>query len=179
VIGGASGQSVAASANFCQPLNVTTDFQTSLLLKDTAPSAVTSTTTPDNVLIYTYYISTALSAAISAGATSASVSSASGLSVGDYIVIDNERVKITAISGTTLTITATQFAHSANVNVYFIKATPLTLMLQPTAATSPVDEGLGMPVSLGPGNYIVCYLNGDTANTRLVWATSMSVTAIQ
>ena len=65
---------------------------------------------------------TTLSSGISAGATSFSVASVStfpSLGVGDhmYVSITDEVVKVTAISGTTLTCVATSGAHSAGVPV--------------------------------------------------------------
>lgn len=179
VMGGAPGQSVAASGNYGVLLNASSAFQTSFITKETSSSAPTSTTTPDNFLFYSYDVATSITAAVSAGALSIAVLSASGISIGDYIGLENERVKVTAVSGNTLTITATQFAHANGAGVYLLKPTPLTLNLQMTAANTPVDDGLGIPVSIGPGYYFIVFVNNDTANSRTVWATSMQVTAIQ
>lgn len=61
-----------------------------------SPTAIT-TNTANNV--------TTLSAAATAGATTLSVASAAGLPVGATVLVDSEQMNITAVSGTTLTVT--------------------------------------------------------------------------
>lgn len=61
--------------------------------------------------------STTLASSCSAGATSISVTSATGFYVGGTIVFSNEACEITAISGTTLTVVPTLFAHASGATV--------------------------------------------------------------
>lgn len=67
-------------------------------------------------------VSTTTNGSVSAGATSVTLTSATGLAANDYIVIESgtakaELVKITSIATNTLTIPALKFAHSSGVAV--------------------------------------------------------------
>ena len=70
-------------------------------------------------LYYTGRLIGLLSASVTLGSTTLTVTATAGLSVGDHVFLDNERIEITSVnSGTQLTVVATTAAHSANVRMF-------------------------------------------------------------
>ena len=63
-------------------------------------------------------ISTTLASSASAGATTLSVTSATGFTDPGFAICDGEVIEITGISGTTLTVVATQYAHASGATIY-------------------------------------------------------------
>ena len=70
-------------------------------------------------LYYTGRLIGLLSSSSTLGSTTLTVTATAGLSAGDHIFLDNERIEITSVnSATQLTVVATTAAHSANVRMF-------------------------------------------------------------
>ncbi len=130
---------LGASKNMGVYLDVTTIFEAEphckLFTGATAPSATAGVKWE----AYHVYGSTTLNGAIAAGVTSVVVTSATGVQVGQRIAIGGaagtgEVVTVSAVAGTTLTVSATQYAHGASDPVYLIEQTA-TASMQPGPAT--------------------------------------------
>jgi hypothetical protein len=125
-----------------------------------------------------------LSSGVSAGATSISVSSATGLHVGQNIALVQvggsklgEVVSISAISGTTITISATINAYSTSDAVYLMGQTAVT-GVTPSGPTGTwaVNKDYSAPLYLGTGQYIIAANNADSAQAVTVSVTTDKVT---
>jgi hypothetical protein len=126
-----------------------------------------------------------LSSGISAGATSISVSSATGLHVGQNVALQQvggsklgELVSVSAISGTSVTISATINAYSTSDAVYLIGQTPVT-GITPSSSTGTwaASKDYSAPLYLGTGQYIIAANNADSAQSVTVSATMDKVTS--
>ena len=128
-----------------------------------------------------------LSAGVTAGATSISVSSVTGLHQGQNIALQQvggsklgEVVSISAISGTTVTISATINAYSASDAVYLMGQTPVTGVTPSSpAGTWAANKDYSAPMYLGTGQYILAANNADSAQSVTVSATVDKVTSYQ
>lgn len=126
-----------------------------------------------------------LSASVAAAGTSLSVSSATGLHLGQAIALQQaggsklgEVVTISAISGTTVTVSATINAYGSGDGVYLIGQTPVT-SVEPASPTSTwaANEDYSAPLYLTTGQYVIAANNGDAAQTVTVAATVDKVTS--
>lgn len=174
----ASGTSVAAGKTAGAQLDASAIFEAQINGKAISPGTLGSTPLP-SVAAYQYYAETTLSAAVAQGATSLTVASAAGIVVGQSIALVNtapspgEIVTVTAISGTTLTVAATQFAYASAATVLLIEQTPSTSvqLASPTGAAYAVSTPYSKNVDIDTGRYFVVVANGDTA----AWTCEMSL----
>ena len=120
---------------------------------------------------------------ITSGATSAIVASATSLYgglqttlVGDWLKIDSEIVKVTAVSGNTLTITRAQLgtsaaSHNDGATVTNISNASTTDLV--TAGTTTISTAAGYLSANAVGN--VVYIAGGTASITAGWYSITSV----
>ena len=126
-----------------------------------------------------------LSAAASAGATSITVSSATGLHVGQNIALQQaagsklgEVVAISAISGTTVTISATINSYSVGDGVYLMSQIAVNgVMPASPTGTWAANKDYSAPMYLGTGQYIIAAANTDSTQSVTVSTTVDKVTS--
>ena len=130
-------------------------------------------------LTNTTLASTTLNGTITVGATAVTVTSAAGMAVGDYVLIDSELMYITVIAANTLTVTRGQLgttgaAHTtgAVVDAYNIAtaATTLNGAITNVATTLVVASSTG----IGAGDYLL--INTETMLVTNVAGTTITVT---
>jgi hypothetical protein len=128
-----------------------------------------------------------LSANVSAGAASITVSGTTGLHQGQNIALQQvggsklgEVVNITAISGNTLTVSATVNSYSTNDAVYLMGQSPVySLTPSSPAGTWAANKDYSAPMYLGTGQYIIAASNADAVQSVTVSATVDKVTSYQ
>jgi hypothetical protein len=173
-------------------LNVSTDVEAQLVAEivvgATAPSVIAS------VSVYKAYAAGAsapitLTSGAASGQTSVSVSSKTGLSVGQKVCLQQasgaklgEIVTVSAISGSsspfTLTTTANLVnSYSTSDGLYYMSQTPV-YAIEPSA-TYTANTDYSVPITLGPGQYVVGTVNADTSNNFTFNVTFDLITAIQ
>jgi hypothetical protein len=193
-----SGVSVAKGANAAAFLDLSTVIEGQLsceVVTGTAPTAGTVFSA------YRAYAAGAaapisLSSAVTAGATSVSVASRTGLSVGQNVALwhgtaptSGEIVNVTAISGSgpyTLTITGsgsgngTTYSYASGDGVYLMGQTAaFALMPSGTTGTWAANKDYSASMFLGTGQWIIAANNTDATQTVTVNATCDRVTSFQ
>lgn len=175
----AAKQVVAKGDNYCVAATANGSPSPSSIgftMEGTA-SAITSNSVPDTFEIYEARIpeqACTLVSPISAGATSLVFSNstlAGYVNNGSFICVGDELIQVASVSGTTITVPATQRAHAGGVPIYLLSVTPAAnLSPQPITPLIAYDLGLSQPLTYGPGVYICVYINNDTnaAYTRSV-----------
>jgi hypothetical protein len=130
-----------------------------------------------------------LSAGVSAGATSLSVSSVTGMHPGQRIALQQasgsklgEIVTVSAVGGTTLTLAAgTSNSYLTGDGIYLMNQTPLPATALPEAAGGgwAANSDYSQPMYLGTGQYIVIASNTDGAQSVTVSVSVDKITAFQ
>ena len=168
---------LAASGSIGAFVDATAVFQSDIAYLDKTGGTAAATSGVACSAYYAY-AQTTITAALSAAGTSASVTSATGLYVGQKIAIGTELVTISVISGTTITISALQYAHANGTPIYLVTqtadVTAATLGQNLTAANTTYSTEL----HLQPGAYFVNLVNLDAANSVIVEMTQRSMTGI-
>jgi hypothetical protein len=133
--------------------------------------------------VFHVYGSTTLSSGAAAGATSLAVASAAGLQVGQVIGLKQaganvgETVTISAISGTTLTVSATTNAYAANDLVYLVEQAATTTVQPGSAAgTYAANTVYSKELYLPQGKYFARATNLDATNAVTIEATLDTLT---
>jgi hypothetical protein len=158
----------------------------------TGSSAPTSITTVSAYKAYAAGASAPItfSASATAGSTSLSVSSKTGLSVGQTVCLQQasgsklgELSKITAISGSsspyTLSVGATINSYSSSDNVYLMAQTA-SFVVSPASSTGAygTNTDYSAELFLGPSQWIIAALNGDALNNVTANVTVDKITSI-
>lgn len=135
-----------------------------------APTALTS------FGAYEVNFTTTLASGASIGATSLSVTSATGLHVGQKIALQQvggsqlgETITISAISGTTLTVGAITNSYSTSDNVYLITETASFIASPANSSGAYGTNGhYSATIFLGPAQWMIVASNGDGTVTVTV-----------
>jgi hypothetical protein len=139
-----------------------------LVVGSTAPTA------PTTFGAYPVYAPpTTLTGSVSTGATSLAVATAAGIHPGQKICLQQasgsllgEIVSVSAISGTTLTVSATINSYSTSDDVYLITQTPTFAVTPgPTQGNFSATTDYSTTMALGPGQWVVSPSNGDATAT--------------
>jgi hypothetical protein len=185
--------SVAASKNAAAFLDLSTSIEGQLTCETiVGSSAPTGLTTFSAYKAYAAGSSApiTLSASATAGATSLSVSSKTGLSIGQTVCLQQaggsklgELSKITAISGSsspyTLTVGATINSYSSGDYVYLMAQTAsFAVAPASTSGTYSASTDYSSELFLGPGQWIVSASNADSSVSITANATYDRITAI-
>lgn len=126
--------------------------------------------------------STTLSSAVTNSQSFVVVASATGVAVGGALYVDHELMKVTAVSGTRITVTRQQapaaHAASSTVIVVPVAAVPLALTtVDPRPGACTMSNYQFLPIiNTDSGNVWLCRFIG-TAVTSRVWAAT-NITAI-
>jgi hypothetical protein len=193
-----NGVSVAKGANVAAFLDLST------VIEGQVNCEVVTGTVPTAGTVFSAYKAYAagaaapitLSSAVAAGATSLSVASMIGLSVGQNIALWHgsaptvgEIVTVTAITGTgpyTLTITGNGtgggsiYSYSSGDGVYLIGQTAaFSVMPSGPTGTWAANKDYSAPMFLGTGQWIIAANNTDAAQTVMVNATCDRITSVQ
>ena len=172
--------SLAASASTGILFDCTSVFEGQLDVSDTTGGTAASTS---GLTVGVYHIaaSTTLSTSYSSGVTSIAVASATGINKGQKIALggtNGEIVTVSAISGTTLTVSTTQYAHSTDP-VYLIDQTasigPVTLGYNLTAANTTYSQAFFVPTAY----WWLSVANTDVTNAITIAVTSRQITSVQ
>lgn len=155
----ASGTSIAAGNSVGAFVDASAWFQAIITPKFLAPATL-GTTPLATCSAYDAYAETTLSAAASSGATSISVASAAGITVGQQIALPSEIVTVSAVSGTTLTVSALVGTYSSGASVYLIEQTP-SASAQVGSAYA-VNTVYSKSIYLDTARYFIALTNGDT-----------------
>lgn len=127
---------------------------------------------------------TTLSAAPSAGATSISVNSATGITKGRTIAVISASTKlgeiltVSAITGTTLTVSALENAYSTNDLVFLVEDIPSGGTVVPGSSWA-ANTSYGTTMYPPIGVWILHATNGDATNAVIVTAITDTVPTIQ
>ena len=161
-------------------------FSWDVVVRETTGSTAASTSGV-SVSLYNVVASTTInnSGGYSSGVTSIVVASATGIFKGMKIGIDSgatgEVVTVSAISGTTLTVSTTLYAHANGAGVYLIPQTApvvgATLGQNLTAANTTYSESF-LDLSGNKDWYLVCS-NTDASNAVTLDVTARATTAVQ
>jgi hypothetical protein len=169
-----AAQTIAAAASFAALLDASAKIEAQLTARCTTGGTVAATAGLKAEAYYTYG-QTSLGASAATSATSLAITSSSGFAVGQRIIVENEVVTVSAVSGTTLTISALLRAHASGAAVYLIEQVPTeTYTLGATAASTTYSKTL----YLSTGKYIVLLTNTDASNAVTAEATTATVDGI-
>jgi hypothetical protein len=185
--------SLAPTKNAAGYWNASTTVDSRIVSK-----VVTGGTAPTATVVYSLYGVTnnatqiTLSAAVTAGAESISVSSDSGMDIGDTICLQQasgsllgELVKISgAITGSgpfTVPISVgTTNSYSEGDNVFQIVQTPIFLQIPlSTSGTYSTNSSYSAQMDVGPGEYVHGVVNNDGVATVTVVASANTTPAFQ
>ena len=158
-----AASTLAASKNVAVYRDDSANLQDDLTVRVTTGAAATSTA---GCQVKVYYVSgsTTLTASASAGTTTLSVASATGIALGQKICVNSELRTVSAISGTTITIDALQSTQSSSVAVYLITQTarPSITLGAPSLAANTTYSDL---FRLSTGTWVVAMTNTDASNS--------------
>jgi hypothetical protein len=193
-----NGASVAKGANVAAFLDLSTVIEGQVNCEVVTGTAPTAGTVFSAYRAYAAGAAApiALSSAVTAGATSLSVASKSGLSVGQNVALwhgtsptNGEIVTVTAIAGSspyTLTITGngtgngTIYSYSSGDGVYLIGQTAaFSVMPSGPTGTWASNKDYSAPMFLGTGQWVIAANNTDAAQTVTVSATCDRITSFQ
>jgi hypothetical protein len=180
-----SATSLAASGSIGAYEDASSLFEFQLTNRMTTGSSA-SATNGVNVNIYAVYATivtttgttTNNGTALSSGGTSVTLSSVAGLAKGSQIVIANEIVTVSAISGNTLTISALQYAHSNGVSVYLITSTPTITPAPLGQNTATGNETYSGMVPLPTGRWFIYLTNTDATDAVTVEMSFSDINAV-
>jgi hypothetical protein len=153
----------------------------------TGGSALSGGTTFSAYKVYGNATPITLSSAASSGATSLSVSSATGIHVGQKVLLQQssggklgEIATVSAVNSTTLTVSATANGYSVGDGVYLIEqtATYSTVPSSSSGSWLPSTD-YSLPLFLGTGQWCITAGNGDTTNSVTVTVSVDKITAYQ
>lgn len=179
-----SSQSLAASSNLGALVDASAQFEAQVDVSDTTGGTAASTS---GVSVSAYHVyaqttttgtTSANGTALSASGTSVTVAIATGIHVGQQIVVENEVVTVSAISTNTLTISALKRSHNNGVPVYLITQTPPvsapTLGQNLTAANTTYSAA----AFLQTATWYLSLSNLDASNAVTVEATSRALSSV-
>jgi hypothetical protein len=121
------------------------------------------------------YGSTTLNGALTAGATTAVVTSGTGFAKGQKIMIGDEMRTVSAVSGTSLTIDALERNQANGIGVYI-----MSQMARPsvTLGAAAINTTYSDTFFLGPGTWVVGLTNTDGTNAVTVSVSSGTITGV-
>jgi hypothetical protein len=167
-------QSIAAAATWGFLLDLTLVLKGILTGQFDTGSAVAATAGVTFSVYKVLAVTTTSTTLTGTGVTSISVASANGISKNQLIALPNELVTVSAVSGTTLTISATKYAYSAGTNnVYIVGQTApyATQLGSPTGAAYAVTTDYGNTLFPETGYWFPCFTNLDATNAVSAWIT--------
>lgn len=153
-----------------------------LVLANEVLGAITTGSTvqsPGGVMMSAYALSTVasstvLAASVVSGATSLTLSSTTGITAGMVLGLQQasvgETVTVQAVSGTTVTVTATQFGYAGGSNVYPLAASAYASVRLGSTDVAP-STSYGNVLFTPPQDYWISFSNLDTVNAVTVTAT--------
>jgi hypothetical protein len=175
--------SIAASSERAVPYNISTKFEAHVTCHSQMGGTVAATTGV-RFEVYQYYGSTTTTASSSAGATSISVASATGIVKGARLGIwdatnGGEILEVSNVSGTTLTVAATKYNHTNGANVYVIETTPtITVQPGPNSGNYAADKVYSKMIQFGTGLWFVRAVNLDASNAHTVELSAATIDAV-
>lgn len=175
-----ASQALAAGVtkNIAAVIDNTAGFETHLTCVH-APTTAPSATSGVKQELYEVYGLTTLTNSPSAGGTSITVASATGLYLGMKIMVGDEIVTISAISGLTITIGALIRAHNSGNYVWIFAQTPTVvgpvLGQNLTTANSCYS---GPALYIPTGEFVLVLTQNDASVATTVEATSRSITSV-
>lgn len=177
--------SLAASASIGVYQDASALFEFQLTARMTTGGAAASINGV-NVFIYAVYAAivtttgttTNNGTTLSSGGTTVTLSSVAGIADGSQIVIADEIVTVSAISGNTLTISAAQYSHVSGVNVYLIASTPTITPAPLGQNTATANATYSEMVPLPTGRWFINLVNTDVSDAVTVEMSFSSITSV-
>lgn len=169
-----ASQSLAGNKNVAAFIDASNLIEAQVTARVTTGGSSTASTYTKNEG-YFVYGQTTLSAQASATATSITVVSATGIAVGQKIIVGNELHTVSAVSGATLTVDAIVNTQANGSAVYLIESTPTypgVSTMGGTASTTYVKTTF-----LATAKWIFLLTNTDGSNAVTVELTQDNITS--